>query len=675
MQSGFRQFGFRVVSRLVLGVALLLIYLALFFDLNADWASAALAPEIAAAYWDTTLWLLFYVAVLGGLSLVEEYVGVYRAARLLAPPHWSVTLVEFVFFGGAALLVVAFLVTFFTHVFFPQGEALFGYEGDFDSGFGAYLLNYLVFYIRNLVLPALLLAGPVYLTYKLALLKEHPRFRELFLFGKGGSARWAGIGAYAKNTFWFPDRTKEYSNGWEHQGAISKKLYLGKTLFEDTFIPDHVGIFDDAHMLTIGATGSGKSTTALWPNLMMYEGSALVIDPKGEHAKRTLGRRQSRVGWDDDNTLQDGLSAKQGVDTRDISQTTRQIGSRCWLLDPFGEVEQYPSSPYNPLSDIDITSDNVRGLISALSDGCVLPEGGTNIHFVESAKTVFEGLIAHVLSRHPKEEQNLPFIYDLVLGMNKALDVSDPDLLEDVLIEMRTNSAAGGLPQLAANVLDSAGERERGSIMTTVFRSIKWTSDPAMRKALQDSPFSFENSLNKWQSATVYVVLPERFMSAQARWMRCLINLSIAVIQQSKYKPDLPILYILDEFPRMGGSLKMIEEGIVTLRAAGIKLWPIIQNIWPAQARLWRELGDLRIQLDRAALRRQRHRHRQLGLRAARTGHAQGGKRRLAEKNGPAGHHFADDARRDHVLLRKGQEPANRRSGQRLSHAPGTARL
>src|SRR4051812_35414503 len=37
------------------------------------------------------------------------------------------------------------------------------------------------------------------------------------------------------------------------------------------------------HLMTIAPTGSGKENSAIVPNLLHYEGSVIVTDPKGEH--------------------------------------------------------------------------------------------------------------------------------------------------------------------------------------------------------------------------------------------------------------------------------------------------------------------------------------------------------------------------------------------------------
>ena len=52
-----------------------------------------------------------------------------------------------------------------------------------------------------------------------------------------------------------------------------------------------IGWNDDRHVMTIAGTRAGKGVSLIMPNLMIYEGSALVVDPKGENAEITAGRR------------------------------------------------------------------------------------------------------------------------------------------------------------------------------------------------------------------------------------------------------------------------------------------------------------------------------------------------------------------------------------------------
>jgi type IV secretion system protein VirD4 len=52
-----------------------------------------------------------------------------------------------------------------------------------------------------------------------------------------------------------------------------------------------IGWNDDRHVMTIAGSRAGKGVSLIIPNLLFYKGSAVVIDPKGENARITAGRR------------------------------------------------------------------------------------------------------------------------------------------------------------------------------------------------------------------------------------------------------------------------------------------------------------------------------------------------------------------------------------------------
>src|SRR5271166_5979410 len=68
---------------------------------------------------------------------------------------------------------------------------------------------------------------------------------------------------------------------WQPQGG----LLLGRRQSR------WIGWRDDRHVLTIAGSRAGKGVSLIIPNLLFYPGSALVIDPKGENARITAGRR------------------------------------------------------------------------------------------------------------------------------------------------------------------------------------------------------------------------------------------------------------------------------------------------------------------------------------------------------------------------------------------------
>ncbi|MDQ7079020.1 MAG: type IV secretory system conjugative DNA transfer family protein [Robiginitomaculum sp.] len=97
------------------------------------------------------------------------------------------------------------------------------------------------------------------------------------LFGKPttfGSAEWADMEHIKENDLIGTD-------GFRLGGFATKKESV------------QLSYKRDRHLLTVAPTRSGKGTTAIIPNLLTYEGSCLVIDPKGENALITAERTRN----------------------------------------------------------------------------------------------------------------------------------------------------------------------------------------------------------------------------------------------------------------------------------------------------------------------------------------------------------------------------------------------
>lgn len=70
-----------------------------------------------------------------------------------------------------------------------------------------------------------------------------------------------------------------FYNWWGFDSNLNMLLYINNYLLEH-------------HILTIAPTGSGKGIGLVIPNLLKYEPSVVVIDPKGENYLTTAKVRQ-----------------------------------------------------------------------------------------------------------------------------------------------------------------------------------------------------------------------------------------------------------------------------------------------------------------------------------------------------------------------------------------------
>lgn len=364
----------------------------------------------------------------------------------------------------------------------------------------------------------------------------HDNYRQ----GQGASGRWAGEAVFRRN---------EMPKGW-YEYTIQKqrlpRIFLGRSKRRFDSYPRNVGILNDAHMVTFGMSGAGKSVFVLYNNCSIWPGSMMVLDPKGELARNTIHAR-------------------------------KKYNTRCRILDPYGvrELQGHHDDlkcGFNPLAEIDLNDAGATAIVNGLAEACIIPSGGKNdAYWTENGQLILSGAIAHGISVLPAEQRNLPAIADmLTAGGNEEF--------AKLLAGMSQNEVLGGLPQKAANIVRRAGERERGILLNELQRSLRWTSDPPMRESLTQADLSMRE-LWDGQDTSVFVVLPFDQMkpSGQIRWMRVLMRLGLSAVQQAQKKPEIPVLFVLDEFPALG-RFDSIKKDFRELRGAGIKMWMLAQD-------------------------------------------------------------------------------------------------
>jgi len=394
----------------------------------------------------------------------------------------------------------------------------------------------------TLVVPALIFTVPAYIDVVSECVKEHPEYRKLFIFGRGGAARWGGVYSFFKYDFNAVMRKPSRAEG---------PIYCGSTLWYDDIKLGgrHIGLDSDSMMLTVAAMGGGKSLYAAWNTLLMWPGGAFVLDPKGEHAQRCVYEKKGQL-----------------------------IGNH--IIDPWSEVPHLytKSATFNPLEEIDITSPNARDDIFQIVESCIMQEASENAnskHFRENAQKIMTGVIVHILSEFPKSKHNLPTVYDTILTGDPDGVASNPKAFDELVDRMAVNEAMGRAAMDAAKVLKEAGENERGGFITTLATGLSWVNTPVLRPILMRSSFKMRDIKEK--RARVYVVIPFEHMKPHARFLRTLVSLGLVSCREP-VEHDYKTLFLLDEFPQLG-TFKPIKEGLVTLRSRNVKIWMHLQNL------------------------------------------------------------------------------------------------
>lgn len=166
----------------------------------------------------------------------------------------------------------------------------------------------------------------------------------IIAFGVGLAFWLRGVTA---NTFKMPDTFG--SSRWATKDDLRESdLYgtdgirIGKAMNEDGQL-DWVSYKSDRHLLTVAPTRSGKGTTQIITNLLTYEGSMLVIDPKGENAMITAKRRM-------------------------------EMGQEVHVVDPWGitDVEGVERATFNPMDWLDLRDIDMSENTMIMADSLVM---------------------------------------------------------------------------------------------------------------------------------------------------------------------------------------------------------------------------------------------------------------------------------------------------------------
>lgn len=339
---------------------------------------------------------------------------------------------------------------------------------------------------------------------------------------------------------------------WDHQGG----LLLGRRGER------LIGWKDDRHVMTIAGSRAGKGVSLIVPNLLLYEGSALVFDPKGENARKTAERRGR------------GVEGKKG------------LGQDVYVIDPF-RVSGIATASFNPLSELDLASENVAEDAALCADALIEhPERGER-HWTELAQALLRALILATLADEDPARRNLVTVRQILMMTDQRIgDIIFAAAETGVtftplqalygLLRAQRDQPYGYICVGVAEQLEAMGPEERGSVLSAAKTQTQWLDDQRIQAALSRSDFHMEDLKKK--KTTIYLCLPAMRMSTHARWFRLMLLLTLSVMERTQVEPPAPVLFVLDEFPVMG-HVAAIETAAGLMAGFGVKLWVIVQDI------------------------------------------------------------------------------------------------
>lgn len=344
-------------------------------------------------------------------------------------------------------------------------------------------------------------------------------------------------------------------------------LWLNRSPIGD----EALGYDDDRHVLVCCGSRSGKGTSTIMPQHMLWEGPLVSIDPSGENATVTAARRG------------EGNDVCIGM------------GQKVYVLDPMGvaSVEDQYRAKFNPLDALDPAEPKFLEKASALADGMVVRSAEEKEPFwTDKARTLIKGLILHIKTAPEFDgRRDLNTLRELAtlgdqfmaqIAQEQTGQTEDP--FKVLFSGMRHNRACGNvIPAIGQefyNLLVKEVDRQWGGIHSALTNQTEFLESPLIQDTLSSSSFSLSELKDHPKGVSIYMCLPESDMGTYNRWLRMMVNVIDYEIRKSRALPACGqrVLMVLDEFAALE-RMEKIEEGISNAAKYGVKYMLILQNI------------------------------------------------------------------------------------------------
>ena len=196
----------------------------------------------------------------------------------------------------------------------------------------------------------------------------------------------------------------------------------------------------------------------------------------------------------------------------------------------------------------------------------------------------------HVVTEHdPTKEEpeaTLLTVAKLLSGRQVSAEDGEPMGIKQLLDEMSENHWLDNRIAGVAQSMKEKPDNERGSIISTARKNLKWLEYEAMESVLSGHDFALDDLKKK--PTTIYLVLPAMRMNTCKQWLRLFVNLTLATVERVKNRPTHPIIMILDEMPVLG-YLRELETAIGLVAGLDLRLHCILQDLGQLKA-LYKDL-------------------------------------------------------------------------------------
>ena len=295
-------------------------------------------------------------------------------------------------------------------------------------------------------------------------------------------------------------------------------------------------LMDDGqtHVLVSAPTGSGKGVGVVIPNLLNWNGSAVVLDIKGENAAITSGFR-------------------------------RKHGQSIYVFSPFSNT----SHRFNPF---DLVDPDPRQRINSVQNiaNVILPDNEKDPTWSQQGRALFTAFALYLLD-HPTEQCTIGNIL-------RYLQTADDTRLIVKGILAKAGDELDPTAQRAFANFSQQEKRMSESVKVGLVGALSLWNSPSVDAATSTTDFDVF-SLRR-RKTTIYVVVSLADIVALKPLLRLFFEQVFGAQLRNEPGPDdkHQVLFLLDEFESLGTAQTIVDR-MPFVRSFGVRILAIIQGL------------------------------------------------------------------------------------------------
>lgn len=318
-------------------------------------------------------------------------------------------------------------------------------------------------------------------------------------------------------------------------GQRGEPPQAGLILGLDSNDPDTWWYFDgEGSLITIAPPGSGKTQSQVFPNLLTWKGSAVVLDVKGEIYDQTSKWRRENVG----------------------------------PVYKFSPLDPATSHCFNPLTQVRSDPEFLWEDARFLADMMVVPSGTKETFWEDRSRDLLTAAIARVCIEPDPGKRRMEDVLDILHGIGWAKFVSYLQARVDIRSMVRAGHSLAGME-----------DKMKDSVLQSVQTNVSAWAGERIARATKRSDWN-PIDLRSAQHPTVYICLKPNEIGSYTSLLRVFIAQHIRGLTGGAIpsRDEHPILFLLDELPRLE-YMPPIEEALEIGRQYGLKLWMFAQDL------------------------------------------------------------------------------------------------